>query len=283
MRKEIFEKMAKLPVGWFDRSQTGDILSRISYDVDTINTSLSSDIVQIFSSTVTIVGSLAMMISISPKLSIIFVFTFPLSVVLIRMITSRTKPLFRARSKKLGELNAMSEELITGQKTLKAYRQEENTIARFDVMNKVFPLEYTERKGIVFDVQRVSEREIEISDVCLDRVERDMFVAFYTGYIEREPYGSRTYFAEHPQLSHALIDALLEKHVSMIGVDFAGIRRGKEHTPKDQYCADRGVFVIENLCNLKELLKQGDTFTACTYPMHWQGVTGIPCRVIAKI
>ncbi|MBQ3049722.1 MAG: ABC transporter ATP-binding protein, partial [Oscillospiraceae bacterium] len=136
MRKEIFEKMAKLPVGWFDRSQTGDILSRISYDVDTINTSLSSDIVQIFSSTVTIVGSLAMMISISPKLSIIFAFTFPLSVVLIRMITSRTKPLFRARSKKLGELNGFVEEMITGQRTIKAFNREDNTIDRLYSFNR---------------------------------------------------------------------------------------------------------------------------------------------------
>ena len=136
MRKEIFEKMAKLPVGWFDRSQTGDILSRISYDVDTINTSLSSDIVQIFSSTVTIVGSLAMMISISPKLSLIFAFTFPLSVVLIRMITSRTKPLFRARSKKLGELNGFVEEMITGQRTIKAFNREENTISRLYSFNR---------------------------------------------------------------------------------------------------------------------------------------------------
>ncbi|MBE6884884.1 MAG: ABC transporter ATP-binding protein [Ruminococcaceae bacterium] len=136
MRKEIFEKLAKLPVGWFDRSQTGDVLSRISYDVDTINTSLSSDIVQIFSSAVTIIGSLVMMITISPKLSLIFAFTFPLSVVLIRAITSRTKPLFQARSKRLGELNGFVEEMITGQRTIKAYNREENTISRLYSFNR---------------------------------------------------------------------------------------------------------------------------------------------------
>ena len=110
-----------------------------------------------------------------------------------------------------------------------------------------------------------------------------MFTAFYTGFIEEQGYGGKIYFTEHPQLSHALIDALLEKKISMIGVDFAGIRRGKEHTPKDQYCADRGVFVVENLCGLSRLLVGTREFTACTYPMNYAGMTGLPCRVVAKI
>ncbi len=84
-----------------------------------------------------------------------------------------------------------------------------------------------------------------------------------------------------PELSHELIDALVEKGVSVIGVDFAGIRRGKEHVPKDKYCADRGVFVIENLINLSPLLKL-DGFTVHTYPINIVGVTGLPCRVIAE-
>lgn len=153
----------------------------------------------------------------------------------------------------------------------------------FDVMDKEFPIEYTERNGIVFDVSNVSGREIERSDIDLACVGKDMFVAFYTGFIETENYGSRRYFAEHPQLSAELIDALLEKGVSIIGVDFAGIRRGKEHIPVDQKCANRGVFVVENLCNLKEVLKSGRRFTACTYPMNCAGMTGLPCRVIAKV
>lgn len=153
----------------------------------------------------------------------------------------------------------------------------------FDVMNKEFPLEYTERRGIIFDVSHVKGRDIDISDVDLDRIEEGMFTAFYTGFIEEQGYGGKIYFTEHPQLSHALIDALLEKKITMIGVDFAGIRRGKEHTPKDQYCADRGVFVVENLCGLSRLLVSTREFTACTYPMNYVGMTGLPCRVVAKI
>ncbi len=153
----------------------------------------------------------------------------------------------------------------------------------FDVMNKEFPLEYTERKGIVFDVSKVKNRDIEITDIDMNKVTNDMFVCFYTGFIEEEGYGTRKYFTEHPQLSNELIDALLQKEVSIIGVDFAGIRRGKEHTPIDQYCADHGVFIVENLCNLCNVLKNRDTFIANTYPMNYANMTGLPCRVVASI
>ena len=153
----------------------------------------------------------------------------------------------------------------------------------FDVMDKEFPLEYTERKGIVFDVRGVTDRDIECSDIELDSVEKDMFVAFHTGFIEKEGYGGHVYFAEHPQLSYELIDTLLDKGVSIIGVDFAGVRRGKEHTPTDQACAERGTFIIENLYGLGAVLQEGGRFTACTYPMNFTDVTGLPCRVIAKI
>ena len=152
----------------------------------------------------------------------------------------------------------------------------------FDVMNKEFPLQYTERKGIIFDVRGVKDRDIDIADIEIDRVLPDMFVAFYSGFIEEEEYGSQRYFREHPQLSVELLDALLEKRVSIIGVDFAGVRRGKEHTPMDQYCADRGVFVIENLCNLGAVASEGAQFTAHTYPMNYIEMTGLPCRVVAE-
>lgn len=151
----------------------------------------------------------------------------------------------------------------------------------FDVMNKEFPLEYTERKGIVFDVSHVLHKDIDVDDVDLNLIEKDMFVAFYTGFIERVEYGSTVYFSSHPQLSDALIDALLDKQISIIGIDFAGVRRGKEHTPKDQYCADKGVFIIENLCNLHKVTN--DHFSAMTFPMNAEGMTGLPCRVIFKL
>lgn len=153
----------------------------------------------------------------------------------------------------------------------------------FDVMDKDFPLAYTERAGIVFDVSSVKDRDIDIDDIHLDQVDANMFVAFYTGFIEEEGYGTRKYFTEHPQLSKKLIEALLQKKISIIGVDFAGVRRGKEHTPTDQYCADHGVFIIENLCNLKQVSESGGKMMVHTYPMHYAEITGLPCRVVAEV
>ncbi len=154
----------------------------------------------------------------------------------------------------------------------------------FDVMNKTFPLEYVRRKAVVFDVSAVNGREIDLGDIDITKVEKGMFVSFASGYIEKEGYGGKAYFSEHPQLSHALIDQLLDLNISIIGVDFAGMRRGVEHTPKDQVCADRGVFVVENLCDLASVLagKSSEFFTAYTFPLKFAGMSGLPCRVVAE-
>ncbi len=136
MREDIFAKLMKMKVGYFDVNQTGDIISRISYDIDTINATLSTDLVQIASSVVTVAGSLAMMITISPKLCLVFAFTVPLSVVATTMMANRFRPLFRARSGKLGELNGYAEECLSGQKTVRAYSAEPAMIARFAGKNQ---------------------------------------------------------------------------------------------------------------------------------------------------
>lgn len=136
MRRDIFEKLVSLPVGFFDRHQTGDVISIISYDVDTINASLSNDIVQICTSFITVLGSLAMMLSISPVLILVFVVTIPVSVLITRYRAKKVRPLFRLRSKKLGELNGFVEEVTSGQRTTKAYHREQVMIDRFDVKNK---------------------------------------------------------------------------------------------------------------------------------------------------
>ena len=136
MRKHIFDKITELPIGYFDRVATGDIISRVSYDVDTINTSLASDAIQVLSSIVTIVGSFAMMLLISPVLVLIFVVTVPASVLSTRYLMGKFQPLFSRRSRKLGELNGFVEEIISGQQTIKLYNQEEAIIERFDEKNQ---------------------------------------------------------------------------------------------------------------------------------------------------
>lgn len=136
MRKDVFDKMLALPAGYYDLHQTGDIISRISYDIDTVNESLSSDLIQILTTVITVAGALYMMVVISPRLVLVFAFTVPLSACITKFITGKTRPLFRARSASLGNLNGFVEEMVTGQKTLKAYCQEENVIRKFAERNK---------------------------------------------------------------------------------------------------------------------------------------------------
>ncbi len=136
MRRDLFERLSDMPVSFIDTHPVGDLISRIFYDTDTINTSLSSDVVHVLASLVTIVGSLVMMLSISPRLVLVFCVTIPLSLLITTMITRRTQPLFRLRSRKMGELNDFSEEMISGLKTLKAYHQEENKLNALDTLNE---------------------------------------------------------------------------------------------------------------------------------------------------
>ncbi|MBQ4578262.1 MAG: ABC transporter ATP-binding protein [Clostridia bacterium] len=137
MRQDIFNRLADMPVGYFDSHPTGDIISRISYDTDTINTSLSTDLVQICASGITIFGSFVMMLRIAPRLVLVFLLTIPLSILITAVITKRFRPLSRERSRSLGALNGFVEEMISGQKTLKAYNQEENTLDELDDINEI--------------------------------------------------------------------------------------------------------------------------------------------------
>ena len=136
MRQDVFNKLMRLPVWYFDTHQTGDIISKMSYDIDTINTSLSHDLIQVFASMITVAGSFLMMLTISPVLCLVFAFTIPVSILISRWMVKKTRPLFRKRSAKLGEMNGFVEEMISGLKTIKGYNREEYTINKFDVKNQ---------------------------------------------------------------------------------------------------------------------------------------------------
>ena len=135
MRKDVFDRLITLPVNFFDRYQAGEIISVVSYDIDTVNESLSTDFLQIVQSFVTVTVSLIMMLSIKPVLTLVFVVTVPLTALYTRWITGRTRPLFRKRSAKLGELNGYMEEMMGGKKTTRAYGREEEVLERFDQIN----------------------------------------------------------------------------------------------------------------------------------------------------
>ena len=136
MREDVFGSLMRLPISYFDTHQTGEILSKMSYDIDTVNTSLSTDLVQLCTSLITVVGSFVMMASISTNLLFIFVITIPMSIFITKFIVKKTRPLFRERSASLGRMNGFVEEMIAGQKTLKAYNQENNTLIKFKKKNE---------------------------------------------------------------------------------------------------------------------------------------------------
>ena len=147
MRHDIFENMTRLPVGFFDNYQTGDLISTITYDVDTVNQSLSSDFLQILNSCVTVTVSLSMMLSIAPKLVLIFLVTIPVTVFFTRWLASVVRPLFRKRSAALGELNGFVEEMLSGQKTIRAYGREQAVLDEFDVKNQSAVNAYTKAEA----------------------------------------------------------------------------------------------------------------------------------------
>ncbi|HCL04341.1 MAG TPA: ABC transporter, partial [Lachnoclostridium phytofermentans] len=136
MRNDVFDKLMELPVGFFDQHLAGDIISRISYDIDVINTSLSTDLVQIFASIITVVGSLVMMIIISPSLVLVMLITIPMSIIYTKYMANKTRPLFRKRSEKLGQMNGFVEEMVSGLRSIKAYAGEEVVLDKFDQINE---------------------------------------------------------------------------------------------------------------------------------------------------
>ncbi len=135
MRQKVFDKLMTLPVGYFDRHQAGDIISRVNYDIDVISTCMSTDVVSIVASTVTVVGSLVMMLVLSPLLSLVTLFSVPTAILYTSRMRKKTQPRYRKRSKCYGEMNGFVEEMLAGQKTIQSYAYEDCAEARFDRVN----------------------------------------------------------------------------------------------------------------------------------------------------
>ena len=169
MRHDIFENMSRLPVSFYDKYQTGNIISIVTYDVDTVNQSMSSDLLQILQSIVTVVVSFGMMMSIAPKLVIIFLFTVPATAIFTRWLANRVRPMFRMRSAKLGELNGFVEEMISGQKTIRAYGREDAVLEKFEEKNKIAIDAYTraEANGTVTGPAVNCINNISLTLVCV--------------------------------------------------------------------------------------------------------------------
>ncbi len=135
MRKQVFEKLTSLPVSYFDTHATGDIISHLSYDIDTINSTLSHDLIQVMTSIYTVVGSLVFMWQISKPMILIFALTVPVSIIFTRYRSRVVRPLFRKRAKKYGELNGYAEEMLTGSRTISAYGMQDRISEGFNKIN----------------------------------------------------------------------------------------------------------------------------------------------------
>ena len=136
IRKSFFDKLQKLPTSYFDANLNGDIMSRLTNDIDNISTTISSSVTTLMSSSISIVGSLVMMIVLSPILTIAGLITAPLVLLLSKTIAKRTKIYFKEQQAALGNLNAHIEESISGLEVIKAFNHEENIKSTFEDLNK---------------------------------------------------------------------------------------------------------------------------------------------------
>ena len=136
LRRQIAEKIDRLPVGYFERTSTGDVLSRITNDVDTLGQSLNQGVTQLITSVTTMIGVLVMMLSINVEMTCIALLVIPASLILVKVVVGRSQRYFRAQQKKLGEINAQIEETFSGQAVVRAFNKEEASLAKFNVTNE---------------------------------------------------------------------------------------------------------------------------------------------------
>ena len=135
LRRSIAEKIDRMPMGYFERTSTGDVLSRITNDVDTLGQSLNQGLTQLITSTTTIIGVLVMMLSINPLMTLVTVVILPVSIVLIMVVVKRSQKFFVAQQRTLGEINGLVEETFSGHAIVKAFNREDGTVDNFNQTN----------------------------------------------------------------------------------------------------------------------------------------------------
>lgn len=135
MRMDLFTHLHRLPIPFYGKRQQGEIMSRLTNDIENVSSTLNSSAIQIFSSVLTLVGTLSVMLWLSPLLTLLTFIVVPLMALGMRWITRRTGPLFKERQRNLGELNGYIEETLSGQRIIKAFSQEERVIREFGERN----------------------------------------------------------------------------------------------------------------------------------------------------
>ncbi len=136
MRTRLFQHFHQLPVSFFDKRQHGELMSRVTNDIENVSSTLSSSAIQIFSSVLTLIGSVSVMLWLSPLLTLLTFLVVPAMVLGMKWITKRTGVLFKEQQRNLGDLNGHIEETISGQRIVKAFSQEKRVIAEFKEKNE---------------------------------------------------------------------------------------------------------------------------------------------------
>ncbi|MNU79729.1 putative ABC transporter ATP-binding protein [compost metagenome] len=136
MRTDLFTHLHQLPIPFFGKRQQGEIMSRLTNDIENVSSTLNSSAIQIFSSILTLVGTLGVMLYLSPLLTLLTFLVVPLMILGMRWITRRTGPLYKQRQSNLGELNGYIEETLSGQRIIKAFSQEPRVIRGFKDRNE---------------------------------------------------------------------------------------------------------------------------------------------------
>ncbi|MBB5148035.1 MULTISPECIES: ABC transporter ATP-binding protein [Ureibacillus] len=136
MRTGAFKHLLKLPISYFDKRQHGEIMSRLTNDIETVSATLNTSFIQVFSSLLTLAGTIIVMLYLSPSLTLITMIVIPLMFIAMRWITKRTSKLFKAQQEALGDLNGMIEETISGQSIVKAFSQEDHVKQDFYMKSK---------------------------------------------------------------------------------------------------------------------------------------------------
>ncbi|WP_423409468.1 ABC transporter ATP-binding protein [Heyndrickxia sp. MSNUG] len=136
MRKQLFRHFHKLPIDFFNKRQHGELMSRVTNDIENVSSTLNSSVIQIFSSLLTLVGTLVVMIWLSPLLTIVTMVIVPVMFLGMKWITNRTGKLYKEQQRRLGEMNGYIEETISGQKIIKSFSQENKVIEEFRIKNK---------------------------------------------------------------------------------------------------------------------------------------------------
>jgi ATP-binding cassette subfamily B protein len=136
MRKDVYSKLSRLPLKFFDSHTHGEILSRVTNDIDNIATTLQQSLTQLITSVVTLIGIVIMMLTISPMLTLITLVTLPFYVLGTSLVASRSQKYFAQQQKALGELNGHVEEMYTGHQIVKAFGHEDESIEAFNEINQ---------------------------------------------------------------------------------------------------------------------------------------------------